>query len=306
MKTVQEGAGATTLCVLFYALAWSGSVAFMAQTGGDWSSPVEVFVLFALVCGSLAWLTTRGSEAPAIQVARPYLETWVFIVYLGFYAVAFLGFGMSAARAALPAGRLQELLVMALKLGAHLALPCGLLLALGAPISPLFQLGLKGRKFWRTLIVLSVVLLGLLSLVSPSLQHIMALEASPQALLALAPLSFAWIAVEAGLNEEFLFRAVVQTRLSALLKSPIAAICLTALLFGLAHAPGLYLRGGLGDDGASHNLALVIAYAIGVLSPLGLLFGVIYARTKSLLLVVLLHGVVDVLPNLPEFIRTWQ
>jgi hypothetical protein len=32
---------------------------------------------------------------------------------------------------------------------------------------------------------------------------------------------------------------------------------------------------------------------------------VLYARTKSLLLVVLLHGMVDVLPNLSDFIRMW-
>jgi membrane protease YdiL (CAAX protease family) len=35
------------------------------------------------------------------------------------------------------------------------------------------------------------------------------------------------------------------------------------------------------------------------------MFGLIYARTKSLLLVVLLHGLVDVLPNMDDFIRTW-
>ncbi len=34
-------------------------------------------------------------------------------------------------------------------------------------------------------------------------------------------------------------------------------------------------------------------------------FGFIYARTKSLLLVVLLHAAVDVLPNLAELIATW-
>lgn len=49
----------------------------------------------------------------------------------------------------------------------------------------------------------------------------------------------------------------------------------------------------------------VIAYTIGVLAPMGLLFGLIYERTKSLLLVVLLHGAVDVLPNMNEFIRIW-
>jgi membrane protease YdiL (CAAX protease family) len=47
------------------------------------------------------------------------------------------------------------------------------------------------------------------------------------------------------------------------------------------------------------------AYTIAVLSPVGLLFGLIYARTRSLLLVVLLHGMVDVPPNMADFLRIW-
>src|SRR5262249_38950152 len=120
-----------------------------------------------------------------------------------------------------------------------------------------------------------------------------------------APLSFVWISIEAGLNEEFLFRAVLQTRLSAWLRSPTAAIALMAILFALGHAPGLYLRGGPGADGWSSDPVRVAAYAIATLSPLGVLFGVLYARTKSLLLVVLLHGCVDALPNLARFIQLW-
>ena len=305
MSAFNEGRTATTLAVLFYALMWAGSVVYMAQTGGEWASPVEVFVIFAVICGAVAWLLTLGGDAPEIEVKRPALESGAFVVYLALYAVGFLGFGMSAARAALPTGREQELLVMAVKLGVHVLLPCLLLLALGAPIAPLFRAQLKPWRFWLVLTVMSALFLGLMCFISPSLKHIADLHAAPQVLAVMAPLSFAWIAIEAGLNEEFLFRAVLQTRLSALFKSPIAAICVTALLFGLAHAPGLYLRGGLDDDGASHNLLAVIAYTIGVLSPMGLLFGLIYARTKSLVLVVLLHAMVDVLPNLPDFIRIW-
>jgi membrane protease YdiL (CAAX protease family) len=306
MSAFNEGRTATTLGVLLYALLWGGSVAYMAATAREWEAPLEIFAVFALFCGGLAWLLTRGADAPAIEVKRPAVETGAFVIYLVFYAIAFLGFGMSAARAALPAGREQELLVIALKLGVYVALPCILLALLGARLGPQFRLGLKGRKFWRTLLVMSAALLAIQCLVSPSLKHIADMHASPQTLAILAPLGFAWMAVEAGLNEEFLFRAVLQTRFSALFKSPIAAICITALLFGLAHAPGLYLRGGVDDSGASHDLLAVIAYTIGVLSPMGLLFGLIYARTKSLLLVVLLHGTVDVLPNMPDFIRTWS
>jgi membrane protease YdiL (CAAX protease family) len=120
-----------------------------------------------------------------------------------------------------------------------------------------------------------------------------------------APVSFVWIAIEAGLNEEFLFRSVLQTRLSAWFRSAWAGVLVTSVVFGLVHMPGLFFRGGPDVDGWSTDPLQVAAYTIAVLSPMGLLFGLIYARTKSLLLVVLLHGLVDVLPNMAEFIRTW-
>jgi membrane protease YdiL (CAAX protease family) len=120
-----------------------------------------------------------------------------------------------------------------------------------------------------------------------------------------APLSFLWIAVEAGLCEEFLFRAVLQSRLGAVLKSPLAAVPIAALLFALAHVPGLYLRGTPETDGWSTDVVQVAAFTIASLSPIAILFGLIWARTRSLLLVVLLHGLVDVLPHLPEFLKTF-
>ena len=122
----------------------------------------------------------------------------------------------------------------------------------------------------------------------------------------IAPVSFVWIAIEAGLNEEFLFRAVLQTRLTAWFKSAWAGVFVTSLIFGIAHAPGLFIRGGPGVDGWSTDPWQVVAYTFAVLAPMGLLFGLIYVRTKSLLLVVLLHGLVDVLPNMSEFIEIWM
>ncbi len=130
---------------------------------------------------------------------------------------------------------------------------------------------------------------------------------APLALLAwAAPASFVWIAIEAGLNEEFLYRAVLQTRLSALFRSAWTGIAVTSVIFGLAHAPGLFLRGGPDTDGWSTDPFQVIAYTIATLAPVSLFFGFLYARTKSLLLVVLLHGMVDVLPNMADFIETWR
>ena len=82
--------------------------------------------------------------------------------------------------------------------------------------------------------------------------------------------------------EEFLFRAVLQTRLAAVLKSEAGAVVTGALLFSLAHMPGLYLRGHPGVDGYSTDPVQVIAFTVAVLSPIALLFGTLWARTLQL------------------------
>ncbi len=297
--------GAALVAILAYALLWGGAAGYLAATGGDWTTPTLVLGIFGIALSGLAWLLTRGAIASAIPVARPALESGAMLGFVALSAVLFLGFGMSAARAAFPPGREQEVLVLALKLAVHVALPMLVLLMLRAKLAPLFHAGLSGRKFWRTLIVLGVIFLALLAVISPSLADIAATNVSLEVLAWAAPVSLIWLSLEAGLTEEFLFRAVLQTRLSAWLRSPWFGVVAASLLFGLAHAPGLFLRGGPGVDGWSADPLQVIAHTIATLSPIGLLFGLIYVRTKSLLLVVLLHGLIDLLPNLSEFIAVW-
>jgi membrane protease YdiL (CAAX protease family) len=288
-----------------YALIWGGATAYLAAKGADWSFPLISLGVFGLILSGLTWVLTRNAHAPAVRVQRPGVELAALLAFLAIYAVAFLGFGMTAVRGVFPHGRAQELLVLGVKLAVHVALPALLLTALGARLSPLFAARVRQPGFWPVLIVLGLILLGLLSVVSPSLKQIAATHAPLATLAWAAPACFAWIALEAGLCEEFLFRAVLQTRLSAALKSEVGAVVIGALLFGLAHAPGLYLRGNADVDGWSTDPLQVIAYTIAALSPLALLFGTIWARTRSLLLVVLLHAAVDVLPGLPDFLKIW-
>jgi uncharacterized protein len=307
MSAIRNGKSAAIAAVLGYAVLWGGSTAYLFVNGNeDWFTALLVMAIFGLAMSGIAWLLTRGAEAAPIEVKRPAFESGAVLVYLAVvYAVLFLGYGMTYAREAVPEGQIQDLVVMALKLAAHVFLPALLLVLLGARLGPLFQLGLTGRKFWRTLLVLGLIILGLLSVISPSLRNIAETNAAAATLAWVAPVSFVWIAIEAGLNEEFLFRGVLQTRLTAWFRSAWAGVFVTSLIFGVAHAPGLFFRGGPGVDGWSTDPLQVIAFTVAVLTPISLLFGLIYARTKSLLLVVLLHGLVDVLPNMADFIRTW-
>jgi uncharacterized protein len=288
-----------------YLAFWAAATAYLGFKGADWTFPAISLAVFGAALPALSIALTRKATPPPIAVRRPTLELTVLLGFLLVYAVLFLVWGMSATRAVVPAGREQELLVLLVKLVVHVGVPATLLALLGAKLAPLFSSGVGRPGFWPPLLVLGAIILALLSVVSPALKEIAELHASAATLVWAAPASFVWIALEAGLCEEFLFRAVLQTRLAAVLDSEAGAVVTGALLFALAHVPGLYLRGHPGVDGYSTDPVQVIAFTVAVLSPLALLFGTLWARTRSLLLIVLLHAAVDVLPNLPEFVHTW-
>ncbi|MBN2147795.1 MAG: CPBP family intramembrane metalloprotease [Anaerolineales bacterium] len=117
--------------------------------------------------------------------------------------------------------------------------------------------------------------------------------------------AFVWNVLEVGLVEEFFFRGFVQTRLVNALGSPLAGICLTSLLFGLAHAPGIYLRRAdkVGPLGEKPSLLNALLYAIMVLSPTGWFTGLLYWRTQSLLAPIVVHAAIDAVAHAVEFIE---
>jgi membrane protease YdiL (CAAX protease family) len=80
-----------------------------------------------------------------------------------------------------------------------------------------------------------------------------------------------------------------------------------AVVFGLAHAPGYVLRGAHAMEGlaTAPDALTAAAYSIVVVSPIGFMFGVLWSRTRSLLLLAVLHGWTDLFPNLADFLKTW-
>jgi len=121
------------------------------------------------------------------------------------------------------------------------------------------------------------------------------------------PLCFAYLLFDAGLIEEFFFRGLLQSRLSSFLKSETGGIIMAAIIFGLVHAPGLYLRGAEGE-GVSEQMPFTfwMSYSIVYMSIAGIFLGILYSRTKNLWLVMAVHAMIDLIPNLSEFIKTWH
>lgn len=83
---------------------------------------------------------------------------------------------------------------------------------------------------------------------------------------------------------------------------------MASLLFGLAHAPGIYLRRGdqHGPLGEHPSLLDTILYAILALSPTGWFTGLLYFRTQSLLAPILVHSIVDAVAHTTEFIEGFR
>ena len=292
--------------VLVYLAIWGAAVAYLAATGGDWTFPFISLLIFGLALGGVIWFLTRKMDSPPVPVRHPREESLALLGYLVLYAVLLIGIWLGTIKQAIPVGQNQELAVLGYKLLIHVAIPAGILLLLGSSILPLFDNGVRRRGFWPALIIICALMFALLAVVSPSLRQIGALHLAPAAAVAWVLGSWAWMSVEAGLCEEFLFRACLQSRLTAWLQSPAAAIVAMSILFGLSHWPGLYLRGGPEVDGWSADPIQVAAFTIATLSPLSVSLGLLWARSRSLLLVVLVHGAIDALPNTAEFVRIWS
>jgi membrane protease YdiL (CAAX protease family) len=288
-----------------YLAVWAVSTAYIAVSGGDWTFPIISLLLFGCAISALIWFLTRKMDAPEVPVANAARESIAFLGYILLYAVLLIAIGLGAVKTAIPPGQTQDVAVVAYKLLIHVAVPAALVLLLGSSLRPLLDSGTGRRGFWTTLIVLCALAFGLLSLVSPSLKNIAATGVTGAAAILWVLGSWAWTSVEAGFCEEFLFRACLQSRLIAWFRSPAAGIALTSVLFALSHWPGLYLRGGPGVDGWSTDPVQVAAFTIATLSPLAVAMGLLWSRSRSLLLVVLFHGAIDALPNTADFIHVW-
>jgi len=130
---------------------------------------------------------------------------------------------------------------------------------------------------------------------------------STMQILKAVPLLSVWLFIEVGLVEEFFFRGFLQNRLGILLRSKTGAVCISALIFGLVHAPGMFLRqAGIHEGlGAEPSLLNSIVYCIAIQSIPGLFLGILWERTRNLWLLMGIHAMFDLLPGLPEFITTW-
>ncbi|RDZ27739.1 CPBP family intramembrane glutamic endopeptidase [Lysobacter silvisoli] len=278
-----------------------GALAYlMRQSGASLAEPLFLLACLGVVFPLLAWACTRKPRpVPATAETAQLPGT---LLYLAVFAIAVLGWGFSAVNAAFPQEPAQSVVQLAVKLATMVALPAWLFLGLRLST----RATLPPRRLLLAFVLMSLAYLAMQSVFGRGLTTLGELSPSAATLVWAIPLCWLWQTLEAGLCEEVLFRRILQEKLAIASRSQVAAVAWASLLFGLAHAPGLWLRGAhLMEGVAQATPAWAVAYSIVMIAPAGIAFGVLWARTRSLWLIVPLHGMVDLLPQLAPFIRAW-
>ena len=295
----------TTRAVALYLVVWTGCVSYLAIKGGNFLFPVSSLILFGGILTGVAIFLTRKTPAPSVPVARPRVETLTILAYLLVYTFVLFWPVSGMVKRAFAPGPLQEFVVLAYKMIVHLAIPALLIRAVCGHLKGIFDPGLRRRGVLLTLSVFSGLMIVLVALLNSLFDQLRAKGLSTSATVGWILAAWIWMALEVGVTEEFLFRGLLQTRLKAWLNSAPMAIVLTAILFALVHVPSFYLRGGAAVAKQAATLPQIIALSIGALGPIAILLGTLWERTRSFLLIVLVHGAMDAMPYVQEMIGIW-
>lgn len=291
------------VAALVVVVAYAASLAVLLRApDADLVEPLFLLASLGLAFPALAWVLTRRPRATTPSLSPPPSRLGGPLLYLALFSVLVLGWGFGAIAAQWPGEPAQSIAKTLVKLATMVALPA-LLFLRDDRRRPRFA----GARLWMIFAAMAIALLAFQAMFGRGLITLRELAPDVATLAWAIPLCWLWQVLEAGLCEEVLFRRVVQQRLADATGSTTAAVLWASLLFGLSHAPGLYLRGAHLMEGVATATPLwAVAYSIAIIAPAGVVFGVLWARTRSLWLVVLLHGTMDLLPQLAPFIRAWH
>jgi len=302
--------------LLLFAGAWAASVVGLAASGLPAADPVVLAAIFGVALPGIALAVCRGFEAPPAEL--PIAGEAGLLASLVLLITIFLAVKGPLLLLVAPPGsdpRWQTTANALVKLGVFVALPLALyalLLGVGpralALRWPPGESAAVRRRSWLAFAIVGAALVAIQLVLGRGARPLLDGSLAGRHWIVGFVLCFLWMSVEAGLVEEVFFRVILQSRLAAVTRSQAAGIFLSALVFGLAHAPGLWLRGAgtIEGLGGAPSLPVSIAYSVTTMALGGIVFGILWMRTRNWLLIVALHGLADALSNAPAFIATWK
>lgn len=283
-------------------------------------SPEEAIfalIIFGIFFPGVAWLLTWRARRLDFSCTPGTREMIVVAAYVAVVFI-YLVYGVSAIDSLVPAvmaasPKAQFILATVKKLLVFVVIPYLI-------FSRIFGYTLRDFGFRRealtalfrshlpALIVLGVLLTALQYFIGNGAAPIRKGEFSGFEIALSLPLCFAALCLEVGVVEEFFYRSFLQSRVAGFFRSEIAGLVVTAIVFAVSHAPGMILRqaGTVDGLGTAPMAWEAVTYTIATISLVSLMFGILWIRTRNIYLLIAVHAITDLLPNLPEFIRTWR
>jgi membrane protease YdiL (CAAX protease family) len=226
--------------------------------------------IFGLI--AFYWLIGHQRSLPPFEFRKPRLEFFIALMLCALWIVYRIGeywhwytvptFGLRNSCGPISETPLPKMIEM-------FALPIILLLILRNSFS---QMGFNWDKFSWLASIIPLAALVVYGLMNHRLEPF--------------AISSACFFFGAGLPEEFLFRAFLQTRLEVLLRHPLWAAWIAAFIFGLTHIP-IDLAGNLNN----WQNALLTAFTYQM--TVGFALGYAYMRTRNLLPISFIHTLID-------------
>jgi uncharacterized protein len=294
--------------LLFLAIC-AVALAVLVVDGRPLGDVIGALVVLGVLLPSVALAATARMPWPTPPLPWRRQEASLVLGLLAWIIVFLLAKGplLAALLPVDPDPRLEDSVNALLKLVAFVLVPWLVLRRHGIGWAHGGRSTASAGRLWLAFLVMALAGFAVQALMGSQFKRLLDGDFTSAQLALGGTLCFAWMSIEAGIVEEFFFRWFLQSRLAAWTGSQVSGIFLGALLFGLAHAPGILLRGagaveGLGD---SPGVVTTLAYVIVTQGVAGLAFGVLWSRTRSFVLVVALHGFVDALSNTASFIDTW-
>jgi len=269
--------------------------------------PIFVFLVVGVVFSALAWWATKRVTPLSFSVKQPASEC-ILLAFCLLIVTVYITWGLNTIEITIRSEPLKSVTILTTKLIVFVLVPLLLFRGVWKYTSrDLVNISTGWRKHLRVALWMSLVLILFQVALGRGPSEIRQSGLPWWSLTLGIPFAYLWLILETGLVEEFFFRALIQSRLAALLKSETAGVVLMSVLFGLAHAPGMYLRTTktLEVLGPSPSLLMSVGYSIVVTSVAGFFLGVLWVRTKNLAILILVHAAGDLVPNVVSILKAW-
>lgn len=277
---------AASLFILVYFVSAFVKTTF---TGKGYADPVFSFVLFFGVFSLLMYRVTGGVKCEAKKVMHPRRESVVAVVYF----ICWLGLYMLLWQSVFRNVYFSNIVGF---WGLLVLLPLVYLWRAGYRL-PDFGLTTKDLGVHlRVAVVAGLLIGGVMLLLTPGGKYILSGTLPLSDLMVVLIAGFGLALLLAGFFEEFFFRAVLQTRLSAYFNSHFTGIVGASLLFGLYHLPFHFFGSGPSAGNLPFALANVFTEAL-ITAPI---LGILWARTQNLLAPVFVHSLIDTISGAPR------